>query len=336
MKDLELGLLFYPHHDIGSPPQDLVEAAVKHARLAESLGFDQLWTGHHYLTDDQTLQPVPLLARLAAETNRLRLGAWFHFALTNPVDMAEQLATLDAICDGRLICGAVMGYRDVEFENFGVPKSERVSRFEDSIEILKRIWTEDGVTFQGRHFALENATIHPKPVQDPRPLIWMGGNSVPAVRRAARLGDAWAIGPYEEFDTVRDQLMNYNDELRKVGRDPSEVQRPMLRDVLIARDTKTAFEQAKQFIAPFYETYAKWGKEEAIGRPGEFSKPFEELSKGRFIIGDPEHFVREIRRYHNDLGIDSLILQINRPGMPTDVVLEGTRLLGEEVLPHLR
>ena len=92
-----------------------------------------VWTGHHYLMDDQTLQPIPILARLAAEVTRIRLGAWFLLSMGNPVDLAEQLATLDVITGGRLICGAVMGYRDVEFQNLGIPKSERVSRFEEAM-----------------------------------------------------------------------------------------------------------------------------------------------------------------------------------------------------------
>lgn len=336
MASLKFGLLFYPHHPIGTPPQHLVQAAIAHARLAESLGFDMVWTGHHYLMDDQTLQPIPLLARLAAEVSRVKLGAWFILAMGNPLDLAEQLATLDAITEGRLICGAVMGYRDAEFQNLGIPKSERVSRLEETLAILKQLWTQDDVNFEGRHFQIKNATVHLKPVQKPWPPFWVGGNSAPAVRRAAHIGDAWGASPYATLATLEEHTIIYNRTLAESGRDPDTMPRPLLREAFIAQDNKTAFQEAERYLAPFYQTYVKWGKEEAMGRPGELSRPFEELIKDRFFIGDPGYFIEEIQRYHERLGTDTFIFQINRPGMPTEVVLDGVRLLGETVLPHFQ
>ena len=336
MADIEVGMHFYPHHAVDAPPADLANAAVAHARLVDALGFDQLWTGHHYLTDDQTLQPIPLLGRLAGETRHVRIGAWLILSLGNPVDLAEQLSTLDALSDGRLICGAVMGYREVEFDSLGIPKRDRATRLEEIVEVLKRLWTQDSVVFEGSHVRLRGVSIHPKPVQKPRPRIWVGANSAPAVRRAARIGDAWAMSPYATIATVREHREVYDHELRALGRDPATVRRPLVRDVYIAPDDASAFAEAERFMAPFYQTYVRWGKEEAMGRGGELSQPFRELARDRFIIGSPSRFVEEIHRYHETVGADAFILQINRPGMPDELVLERTRLLGEAVLPRIR
>lgn len=336
MTKLKFGLLFYPHHKIGTDPQALVRAAVQHAQLADRLGFDMVWTGHHYLMDDQTLQPIPLLAHLAAQTEHVKLGAWFLLSMGNPLDLAEQLATLDAITDGRLICGAVMGYRDVEFQNLNIPKSERVSRLEETIAILKQLWTQDKVSFEGTHTHLQDVTLHLKPVQKPWPPFWVGGNSAPAIKRAARIGDAWGASPYATLDTLEEHMAIYNQALREAGKDPQNVSRPLLREAYIAPDQSTALQEAEQYIAPFYQSYVKWGKEEAMGRPGELSRPFQELVQNRFMIGNPGYFIQEIQRYHERLGVDTFIFQINRPGMPTETVLKGARLLGEMVLPHFR
>ena len=184
---------------------------------------------------------------------------------------------------------------------------------------------------------MRNVSIHLKPVQKPWPPFWVGGNSPPSVRRAARIGDAWGASPYATLPTLKEHIAIYDEELTTcLDAVPEEVTRPLLREAYIAPDRSAALREAERFLAPFYQSYVKWGKEEAMGRPGELSLPFQELIQDRFIIGEPDYFVDEIHRYHERLGIDTFIFQINRPGMPTEVVLDGVRLLGEAVLPHFR
>ena len=132
---------------------------------------------------------IPLLARLLAETERMRIiTGIILLSLHKPLDIAEQLATLDVMSGGRLVFGAGLGYRDVEFKAFGTTAHERVQRLEENLDAIKRLWTEDDVSMKGSHFELDRATVSLKPVQKPHPPIWLGANADAAVRRAARAG----------------------------------------------------------------------------------------------------------------------------------------------------
>src|ERR1700704_4243350 len=148
-------------------------AMVRHAR---DRGWDSLFSGQHYLNEgnNKQLQLVPFLARLAAEAGEMTLGLGILLLnLHNPVYTAETVATLDIIAGGNFIFGIGLGYRDVEFDAFGVPKGERVARFEDYLALVQRLWTEESVSYQTFGINLHNVHMNIRPVQRPRPPIWM-------------------------------------------------------------------------------------------------------------------------------------------------------------------
>jgi Coenzyme F420-dependent N5,N10-methylene tetrahydromethanopterin reductase and related flavin-dependent oxidoreductases len=168
-------------------------------RLARDCGWDSLFSGQHYLNEgnNKQLQMVPLLARLAAEAGEMTIGLGILLLnLHNPVYTAETVATLDIIARGNFIFGVGLGYRDIEFDAFGVPKGERVKRLEEYLTLVERLWTEDRVSYEGPGCRLDNVHMNIRPVQKPRPPIWMAANNDPAVKRAARMADAWFINPH--------------------------------------------------------------------------------------------------------------------------------------------
>src|SRR3954464_13808019 len=126
-------------------------------RLADRLGFDSITKTAHYSSHPfQMLQLVPMLARFAAEAPRLRLNAGvLLLPLLSPLHVAEEFATLDVITGGKIILGVGLGYRDVEFKAFGVPRRERARRFEDNLIAVRRLWTEDKVSMKADHFELD-------------------------------------------------------------------------------------------------------------------------------------------------------------------------------------
>ena len=132
-------------------------------RLIRRLGFDSIWGGEHHVTPGFHYLPLlPLLQRLAAEVEGLWVGTnLVLLPLHNPVEVAEVGAFLDVITGGRFLLGVGLGYRAEEFAIFGVPMAERVSRMTEGIEIIHRLWTEDRVTHQGRHWQLEDVSIQP-------------------------------------------------------------------------------------------------------------------------------------------------------------------------------
>jgi probable F420-dependent oxidoreductase len=165
---------------------------VVEAQQAEKYGFDSFFvTEHHQEPSGYLPSPLPLLAALAARTSTIRLGTGIAvLPLYHPVRMAEDCAVIDIISKGRLILGVGMGYQDVDFAAYGLRVSERVSLFEEGVEIIKRAWTEEKLSFVGKRYTLTNISVTPKPVQQPRPPIWVAAVGDEAMKRAGRVGDA--------------------------------------------------------------------------------------------------------------------------------------------------
>jgi alkanesulfonate monooxygenase SsuD/methylene tetrahydromethanopterin reductase-like flavin-dependent oxidoreductase (luciferase family) len=189
---MKIGIFLTGQH----PPQsDVVaerEGQYAMARLARDRGWDGVATGQHYLSEGvRQLQLVPFLARLAAEAGEMTgIARVLLASVHNPLEVAETIASLDAIWRGNFAFGVGLGYREIEFDAFGVPRGRRVSRFEQCLDVVKRLWTEDGVSFENEICRLTNVTLTCGPVQTPHPPIWIAANSDAAVRRAARLGDS--------------------------------------------------------------------------------------------------------------------------------------------------
>ena len=165
----------HPPGDIAGHLRDDLELV----RRAEKVGFDGIVKGSHYSAHPfQSVQQIPFLAYAAAIAPRLRLICGLVLLpLHKPLDLAEQLATLDIMSNGKLVFGCGIGYRDVEFKAFGVPRAGLGKRFEEGLEAVKRLWTEEFVTMKGSHFELDQANCTVKPVQKPTPPIWIGANA---------------------------------------------------------------------------------------------------------------------------------------------------------------
>jgi len=306
---------------------------VEQVRLARAVGFSSIWASQHYLSDPFTyFQPIPTLARVAADARGMRLGTGvLLLPMHHPVDLAEQLATLDVIADGRLIFGAGLGYRDVENRAFGHDPNERVRRFEEVLAAVERLWSGEPIDYHSRHFTLQSARISMRPLQSPRPPIWLAANGDAGVRRAARLGDAWLMNPHATLTTLERQLEIFRSTRRELGRPPT-IETPLIKECYVAPDTATAFTEAAAFIGPKYGAYRRWEQDKALP-PGErFDASFGELARDRFIIGDPARVVDEIARCRERLGVTTMIFRLQWPGMDQEKVLRSIRLLGQKVL----
>jgi alkanesulfonate monooxygenase SsuD/methylene tetrahydromethanopterin reductase-like flavin-dependent oxidoreductase (luciferase family) len=178
-------------------PAAFLKALREQVRAARDHGFSSLLVGQHLLTGPMGMfQPHPLLGLLAEDAAGMQIGPGvLLLGMMNPVLAAEEAATLDWLSDGNYVLGAGLGYRPEEFQAMGVAERERAGRLTEGVELIKRLWTEDSVTYHGRYFRLDDARASVRPKQSPRPPIWVGGSVEPAVRRAARIADAWCIAP---------------------------------------------------------------------------------------------------------------------------------------------
>lgn len=306
--------------------------------LARDKGWDSLFTGQHYLNEgnNKQLQTVPFLARLAAESGTMTIGLGILLLnLHNPVYTAETVATLDIIAGGNFIFGVGLGYRDIEFAAFDVPKGERVKRFEDYLELVQRLWTEESVTFHGPTCHLDNVRMNIRPVQKPRPPIWLAANNERAIKRAARMADAWFINPHSTVETIRKHIEIYNAELKAVGK-PAPKELPAIKEVFCARDRTTALEMAGAYLLGKYQDYAKWGQDKVMPADETFNQTLENLIEDRFVLGSPEECYQQLRPYWEELGVNHLVIRTHWSGMPLSTALSSMRLISDELLPELR
>src|SRR5499426_2550327 len=217
------------------------EDTIQECERAEAAGFDSVWLGEHH--NSQTLYPTPLLglAAIASRTRRLRLGTGvLLLPLYHPLAVAEEAAMVDVISGGRLILGVGAGYAPEEFAAFGVSIKERGSRMDEAVPLIQRLWAEDKVTHEGRHFRVTDAAVGPRPVQRPRPPIWFAGWVEPAIRRAGRLGDAWLGGPSARLSELEECVRLYRDARRAAARGPGEGDVALMRYVFVAESAESA------------------------------------------------------------------------------------------------
>src|ERR1700730_11878512 len=230
-------------------------------RLARDRGWDSLFSGQHYLNEgnNKQLQTVPFLARLAAEAGEMTIGLGILLLnLHNPVYTAETVATLDIIARGNFIFGVGLGYRDIEFDAFCVPKGERVKRLEEYLTLVQRLWTEDRVSYDGPGCRLDNVHMNIRPEQKPRPPIWLADDNHAAVTSTTPMAHTWMINPHATSDAIRRQMAIYRAELKSVGKSaPREL--PVAKEVFCAKDRATALEMAGPYLLAKYRDYAKWG-----------------------------------------------------------------------------
>src|SRR3979490_517719 len=214
---MKFGVFLMPQHPRSDDPVRRFRETAELARLARDAGFDCVAAGHHYLSPPyQSLQSVPLLSRLAADTGSVGLClSVLLLALLKPVLGAEDIASLDVMSEGRVVFGIGIGYREVEYEAFGMTRQERVPRMLEALELIKRLWTEEGVTFEGRFFPAPHATCTTRPAQKPFPPIWIAANADQAVVRTARLGLPWVINPHAALPTIARQRPRFKQPARR-------------------------------------------------------------------------------------------------------------------------
>jgi probable F420-dependent oxidoreductase len=207
-----------PHR---SPDPINVEAVRQVAQRAEALGFRDLWVTENTLDHVFCFDPVVVLTYAAAVTSKIRVGcSVVVLPAHNPIHVAHQWASLDYVSNGRAILGVGLG-RDHHYEQFQVPREGRVRRFQEEVELIKALWTEGKVSFRGRIYQLADGTMAPKPVQKPRPPIWMGVGHPDALRRTASIADGWmGSGGSSNAAFIRSVPL-LREALENKGRDPA-------------------------------------------------------------------------------------------------------------------
>jgi alkanesulfonate monooxygenase SsuD/methylene tetrahydromethanopterin reductase-like flavin-dependent oxidoreductase (luciferase family) len=332
---VRFGLAIMNDFPPGTVPAERIPLLREQVRAAAEAGIESVWVLHHYLGNMPTLQPLPLLAALAAEAGDMFLGTnMFILPLSHPVAVAENYATLDHITGGRVIAGFGMGYRENEFESFGIPLSDRVSRYEESVQIIRGLWSGSEVNFSGQHFTVSGQRIGLPPVQPGGPKIWVGaGAHRTGAHRAARLGDAWMVPPHATPERLATVLRYYQDERERLGRGPARdviVRRELVLDPdpgqarsigIAARGALTR--QYAQFNAPDQtESYRHLQSDAAAAAVADQS----------YLFTDPARAVESLRALEK-AGVTYVVLRAQWYDLPQAQMLRTLRLFRDHVRP---
>jgi alkanesulfonate monooxygenase SsuD/methylene tetrahydromethanopterin reductase-like flavin-dependent oxidoreductase (luciferase family) len=253
----------------------------------------------------------------------------------NPVYIAETIASLDVICRGNFIFGVGLGYVQKEFDAFQVPIEQRVKRFTSHLALIKRLRSEESVSYEDESTKLVNVRMNIRPVQKPHPPIWVAANQDVAVRRAARVGDAWMLNPHATLETLVRQMGIFREERKAAKLGPPHAVR-CVREIVCARSKAEALEMAGPYLAAKYQAYTKWGQDDAMPGGDSIDQPLQKLIQDRFVIGSPEDCYRELEPYWKQAGVNHLIFRCHWAGMPVSSALRSMRLISDELLPALR
>ena len=313
-----------------------IDHLVEQTRLVRDAGFDSLWAGNHYLTYPLRMpQSMPILARLMSEAGGMRIGPnILVLPVLQPVQVAEEAATMDVLSNGRYILGVGLGYREAEFESFGIARAERVPRMVEGIELIRRLFAEPTVDFEGRFYRVKGLGLGVPPVRAGGPPIWIAASSDAAVRRAAEIGDGWLITFYPSISMLRPQMAMYREAVIAAGK-PLPEEYPILKECYVAADMETAMRECRGPLKAKYDAYAAWGQDKFLADEEKFDQPFEQFVRDRHIIGDPAFVREEILRYQAELSVNHFILRAHWPGLDQSLVMRSLGLLADQVLPFL-
>jgi len=310
--------------------------AIEEVVLADELGFDSVWAVEHH--GDRLVCPAPLVALggYATRTTRVKIGAYVVvLPLHHPVAVAEAGALLDVMSGGRFVLGVGLGYREEEFALFGVPMRERVARLVEGVEILKRVWTETEVVREGRFHSLAGYSCYPRPLQRPRPPIWIGAAAEKAIRRAAVIGDAWVASPGGDLAELCRGAEAYWDAVDGGGVERQRREVVVSREVFVGETRRDALAAAADaFLALYRDTYLQWHPRFKDVRPEDVR--FETFAENRFIVGAPDECARQIVEFQRAIGFRHLICRMHAPGIPLAAVKRSMELFAKEVAPAVR
>ncbi len=300
---------------------------------AEDLGFDSAWLEeHHAVTDHYWPSPLQGLGGFATRTSRLMLGTDIIVApFYHPVRLAEDVAVLDVMSDGRITLGIAIGYKPDEFALYGTPSEKRGARFEEQLAIMKGLWTQERVDFKGTFYTVKGR-LEPKPVAKPHPPVWIGGWGDLTLRRAASLGDNWLPGPTADLARLLAGKRQFLDNRRAAGRVEPITEWPLTREVLIADTDREARRLAEAHLMIAYrQEYAGGWRHPFIDAAS--ATDLDALMADRFIIGGPEQCTRQIRRFVDQYGMTHLICRVFFPGLPHAHIMRELELIAREVMP---
>ena len=321
-------------------------------QLADEVGFDNAWLAEMHFDPRHCITPSPLMVAAAAaqRTNRIRLGvAVSLLPLHNPIRVAEDVATLDLLSDGRAEFGIGRGARTSDYGGYSVPLEESKERLMESLAFIIKGWTSDTFSFEGKYYSAKNLSLVPKPLQVPYPPVRVASNSSDTFELVGSLGhDLFVSTTVLDMDKLRDGLGRYREGLRAAEGTPNgdvNLQVPAY-----VGETMGAARQATEFSINHYVDVLREGYDNPATRLAAKTNPGIAQMRDRFgtmtyerwteqigVFGDPAHCVSRLRSLQEDLGLGGVSFMVNSGGLiERRAVMDTIRLFARDVMPHFK
>ena len=292
------------------------------ALIADKSSFHSIWFSDHFFLDKNSIdkncfETWTILTAIATQTERIRLGTLVTCqSYRYPSVLAKIVSCVDVISNGRVEFGIGAGWKEIEYEAYGIPfprASIRIKQLREAIIILKKMWTEDAPTFEGKYYRIKEAINVPKPVQKPHPPIWVGGTSNRLLRVTAELADglnfAWTLSP-EKYKERLEILKEY---CKEINRNFNDIRKSIGLITVIAENEKSLWSKIKELA-----------KRKGIS-PNDFLE-----QKKNLLIGIPDDIIKKLKEYCK-LGIELVILMF-----PYKYEIEMMRIVEERIIPKFK
>ena len=353
---MRFGTFYFFQAAPGQRHEDIIRGELEQIVWSEELGFDEIWlTEHHFINYGLSVDPATLAAAAASRTQRIRIGlAAAILPFHHPVRLAEQMALVDIISNGRLDVGVGRGNRPMEFRGYRVPQEESRDRFDEAVEIMRRAWTEERFSYDGRFFKVPEMSVIPKPVQRPHPPLYQVCVTKDGIENTALRGwpmlNSVLFGPVDQLIASRDI---YVDTLKKAGRGADEVKSLLARwgvsrQIYVAETDARALAEAKDAELWYQESFRKFVVPDRIEEAHPSLQPaframaerlstitWEGLVAETLAFGSPDTVARHIE-VMRDMGVGQVMCWMNFGGLAPDKVRRSMELFAREVMPRFR
>jgi alkanesulfonate monooxygenase SsuD/methylene tetrahydromethanopterin reductase-like flavin-dependent oxidoreductase (luciferase family) len=333
---MAIKLRFGVAHDFRCPPgspyslRDVYAQTMEQITELDRLGLDLVWfSEHHFLEDGYLPAFVPVAGAAAALTTRMRISTNISIVpFHHPLRLAEDLAVLDQLSNGRMEFGIGLGYVPKEFEGFRIPIQQRVSRTEECIEILRLAWSGQPFSYHGKRWDFDDIRVTPDPIQPGGPPLWLAVSSEPGVARAVRYGThVLPQGPRRLLD-------NWRASMRAAGVDPDAQRVGIIRTCLVTDDPERDWPPLRDAERYRMRVYSSLSDAAGAGGRATFDDP--ERITQRVIVGDVDHCASELIAFIREFGLTDVVTWGSAPGFPPDAMMPSMERFTRDVVPRVR
>jgi alkanesulfonate monooxygenase SsuD/methylene tetrahydromethanopterin reductase-like flavin-dependent oxidoreductase (luciferase family) len=291
----------WPERRVALPT--VYQRALQRIEIMDRTGYDAVWLTEHHFSDYSVCPSIPVMGTYAAaRTKRLRIGAGVTLAaFYHPLRLAEELALLDILSEGRVNWGAGRGFDAKEFNTFNVPMTESSDRFREVVDIVLKAWTNERLTYQGKYFSFDDVEVLPKPLQQPHPPMWVAAGSPDALAWSASMGHSILMDPHSTHVELGDKKKFYKQKMAEYGHSMEGRDVPMARLLAIDSTDAAAAEGARQGAQWLLKTYVD---------PKMFSMgvdPVQRYVDSVVIHGTVERVIDELARLREEIDLQYII-----------------------------